>query len=115
MPETETKEIDVTDVIQSLNKNTESSAKLNETINMRFDEITKAWTAKLAEVAPVKTAVLSEDTAKLEESKLMSMKVAGFQVVPFAVGAFGAVFASELVDGLMVNSSKTTRGIIKGV
>jgi hypothetical protein len=89
--------------------------KVNRPIPMRFDEETKKYVASLFEVAPVKPLAITEETAKLEESKLMSMKVAGFQVVPFAVGAFGAVFASELVDGLMVNSSKTTRGIIKGV
>ncbi len=106
-------EVPLRDFITSLKKSSDSTAKLCETISMGFDEITKKWMPKPAEVAPVKPAVT--ETANLEESKLASMKVAGFQVVPFATGAFGAVFASELIDGLMVNSSTTTKGIVKGV
>jgi hypothetical protein len=107
--ETEVKEIDITELMSKLQKNTESTASLAETIGMKFDEMSKVWTANLAEVKKV-----SDTEAKLEEAGIMKMKVAGMPVVGFAAGAFGAVFASELVDGLMINSSKTTKGLVKG-
>jgi hypothetical protein len=104
-----TQEVDITEVITSLKQNSDSTAKLCETISMGFDEIKKTWVPKLAEVAP------KPDAAKLEESRIASMKVAGVQVLPFAIGAFSAVFVSELIDGVMVTQSKVTKGLVKGV
>jgi hypothetical protein len=111
MENTQTQEIDITELMNKLQKNTDSTAKLAETINMKFDEAGK-WVANLAEVIK-KPSSAPADEVKLEEAGVMSMKVAGLPVVGFAVGAFGAVFASELVDGLMSTQTKTTRGLVK--
>lgn len=56
-----------------------------------------------------------EDKAGLDESIVSKVKSSTNMIVPVAVGGFGAIVASELIDGLMINQTKTTRGITKAV
>lgn len=65
--------------------------------------------SKLAEIIPaVKT-----ETAKLEDAGVSSMQVFGLPVGQAVVGGFVAVFATELVDGLMAKQQAYVRGGVK--
>jgi len=118
--ENETHEVDITEVVSSLKKSSDTTAKLCEVISMGFDDIKKTWVPKLAEVAKP-PADKAPDAANLEEAragilgKAGNVSVGGVKIVPLAVGAFGAIFASELIDGFMSQQSKMIKALVKGV
>ncbi|MBN1366593.1 MAG: hypothetical protein JW967_01530 [Dehalococcoidales bacterium] len=92
------------------------AAKLDEipkVISMGFNEASGKFEAKLAELTK------EPDTAKLDESavgvlgKAFDFKVMGLPLGGALVGGFTATFATELLDGLMVNQKDYVKGIVK--
>lgn len=67
--------------------------------------------SKPAEIIPA--AKPETATAKLEDSGVANMQVFGLPVGQAVVGGFVAVFATELVDGLMSKQQAYVRGAVK--
>lgn len=112
---TATQEVDITEVMSSLKKNSDSTAKLCEVITMGFDEIKKTWVPKVVETGkPADTAALEESKAGVL-GKVGNVSVAGVKIVPLVGGAFVSIFASELIDGFMASKGTTVKAVVKGV
>jgi len=112
--ETEEKVIDLTDTL----------GKMTATL----DDINKGFTGLVGKVDGVPTKEYIEKLIKpndpengsLEDSGIAGMfsKVSNIEVmnIPIgqaAIGGFGAVFASELIDGFLSTQSPMTRGLVK--
>ncbi len=99
-------ELDFSPVLKGVR---EDLAKLSESIDMRFNLVEKAW-----EMKP-KAEETDEDKATLQESIVGKMKKSTNMIVPVALGGFGAILVTEVVDGLPIFKSQMQRGIAKGV
>ena len=106
----------VSDVLSGMNRATDTSAKLAET----FGEADKTWKARLAEImAPkaeaAKEVAKVEEKAELKESLTSTFKDATKEIVPLAIGGGGAIFLTEVIDGVMITRSGLWKGGVKAV
>ena len=97
-------EIDLSPITKAVHDDIVSVAESIKADNARLE---KMWGIK-----PLDTAD-HDDKAPLGESLVAKVKSSTNMVIPVAVGGFGAIVGSELIDGLMISRTKTTRGIVK--
>ena len=94
--------------LEGIRQNEQNVAKLAETMNGTLDEVKKMWAVEPDEEP-------KEDPAKLKETMATTVRKAGGQVIPVAIGGFSAIVLTEVTDGVMVKQKPLVRAIVKGV
>lgn len=90
-------------------------AQLGEDITSKLDKLGTPDPAPpaSAESEDTEEAELETSAVKSATKSIMDTEVWGIPVGKAALGGFGAIFASELIDGFMTEQSKNVRGIVK--
>lgn len=103
---------ELTNIFEAISASQVETNERLDQVSANLAEIPKAFTDAFEAAKPD-----PEDKAKLEKNGplegLSKMKVWDVPLGEALVGGFSAVFASELIDGFMVNQSAQTLGIVK--
>ncbi len=114
--ETETKTITMDELQAMMTKTTkEAIAPVTASLSDFENKLKAAYsvdhgTVKTAEVVP---ASKPAEVAKVADAGVAGMQVMGLPLGQAVVGGFVAVFATELVDGLMAKQKSYVRGAVK--
>lgn len=117
--ETETKTITMEELQAMMSKTSKEAVEPLKVNLADFENRLKAayridnGPVKPAEVLPAGATLKTTDVAKLEDTGIANMQVFGLPLGQAVVGGFVAVFATELVDGLMSKQKAYVRGAVK--
>lgn len=111
---TKEKELDLAQAIAEAVRNGMVGLSDNiKTLDASFSEARKIW-----EVKPKSEEDKKDTSAKLAQTKgvvgqIMDFEIMGVPVGQAVVGGFGAVFATEVIDGVLVTQTVQVKGVVK--